>query len=244
MNLLNVRYDNLTVPEALDRMCALMEQPVPSDVFFLNLDCLRISHYDAEYCDILRRASMVLSDGIGLRIATILFGGRMRGNCNGTDLSPLFLRAAAEKGYKVFFLGGVEGVAIRAAENLQKTIPSLRIVGTRAGYLGEEADVIRAINESGADILLVAMGVPLQEKWIMKHRNRLNAKLCMGVGGLFDWLSGRKKRAPKILREMNLEWLWRIMIDFRRMFKRYVLHDLFFLFRLVWLRIAGIFKSK
>lgn len=242
--ILGIGYDNLTVGEALPRALSLTKGPGKYTLFFLNLDCLRIAHRDKEYRGILEKTSLVLPDGVGLRLATRLFGGSMKQDCNGSDFSPILLRAAADKNLKVFFLGGKDRVAEEASENFVKIIPNLTIVGTHSGYVSNPSEIVDRINRSGADILLVAMGVPLQEKWIDQNRTELNPTLCLGVGALFDWLSGRKKRAPWILRALYLEWFWRILIDFRRLFARYIIHDLGFLMFLFFYRLRNIKKQS
>ncbi|MCK5215260.1 MAG: WecB/TagA/CpsF family glycosyltransferase, partial [Candidatus Omnitrophica bacterium] len=115
----------------------------------------------------------------------------------------------------------------------------IQIVGTHHGYVEEDEAVIDQINESGAEVLFVAMGVPIQEKWIHRNRDRLNPRLCLGVGALFDYLSGTIPRAPGIVRCLRLEWLWRCFVDPRRMIKRYFIDDTGFLIRLVFHRIFG-----
>ncbi|MFC1708731.1 WecB/TagA/CpsF family glycosyltransferase [Candidatus Omnitrophota bacterium] len=230
MRILNVNYDNISMAEALEKACYLLRENSKSNVFFLNADCLYKAQKDSRYRDILNSAQLLLPDGIGLRIVTELFGGKMKDNCNGTDFSPLFMERAAKEGYRIFFLGGKEGVAEKAAENTRKTIPEILIVGTHSGYFDDDGLLINTINNSGADILFVAMGVPAQEKWIYQNRVKLNPKLYLGVGALLDYLSGHIVRAPKFIRAIHLEWLWRIGVEPKRMFKRYIVDGL----RLFW----------
>ncbi|HTL70403.1 MAG TPA: WecB/TagA/CpsF family glycosyltransferase [Candidatus Eisenbacteria bacterium] len=232
MKILGVRYDNLQFAEAMDRTFALLDNGRRNSVFFLNLDCLYHSQKDAEYREALAAADLVLADGIGLRAATAIWGGRMRANCNGTDFSPAFFaRAAAEK-RSVFLLGAREGVADEAGRRLRARYPGLVVAGTMAGYLDNDEAAIAAVNASGAEALFVAMGAPLQEKWIRKNRARLKPALCLGVGALFDYLSGRVPRAPRLFRAAGMEWCWRILIEPGRMGARYLGHDLPFLFRI------------
>jgi exopolysaccharide biosynthesis WecB/TagA/CpsF family protein len=238
MRILGVHYHNATFQEALGRACGRLEDEAKSNLFFLNLDCLYQASRDEEYRLIINNAGLVLPDGIGLKIATRLFGGRMKEDCNGTDFSPVFLKEIARRGYGIYLLGGEEGIAATAAKNLRKKIPGIRIVGTHCGYFEDEDAVVEDINRSGTDVLFVAMGVPLQEKWIARNRHRLESQLCLGVGALLDYLSGEKIRAPKYLRILHLEWLWRIFREPGRFFKRYVLHDLRFICYLFFVSLS------
>lgn len=227
-----VRYDNVTVPDALETAIGLAEGGTREQIFFLNADCLRIAQTDREYRDVLDAASLVLADGIGLRLATRLSGAVMRANCNGTDFSPLLLKELARRGHGCFLLGGREGVAERAARRLADSIAGLRVVGTHGGYFADDARVVRLINASAASVLFVAMGAPLQEKWIARNRDALRPTLCLGVGALFDYLSGSAPRAPRLLRALCLEWAWRIVLEPRRMARRYILEGIPFMIRL------------
>lgn len=224
VKILGVPYSNLFLKDALEQIFICLEHKIKFTVLFLNADCLFKAQNDGEYKEILKKAEFILPDGIGLRLAAkFLTSIRIKDNCNGTVLSPLLMKGAANKGYKIFFLGTKEGVAEKAAENIRKEIPGIRIVGTQHGYFRDSEEVIKKINESGADILFVAMGAPLQEKWIARNRASLNTRLCLGVGALFDYLSGQIPRAPRFMQVMHLEWLWRIFIEPRRMFRRYII---------------------
>ncbi|OGW82890.1 MAG: hypothetical protein A3C47_06640 [Omnitrophica bacterium RIFCSPHIGHO2_02_FULL_51_18] len=225
MKLLGVRYDNLTVAEALLKALAFLETKRKSALFFLNADCLYKSKKDPDYAEILRKADLLLPDGIGVRLATAIAGGRMRENCNGTDFTPLLIEKAAGLGRTFFFMGSQEGAAKKAAEIAERRWPGLKVAGTSSGFFGNDREMVDAINRSQADILLVGMGSPLQEKWIMKNYDRLNVRMCVGVGALFDWLSGRLVRAPKVCQALHLEWLWRVLIDPGRLWKRYFVDD-------------------
>jgi exopolysaccharide biosynthesis WecB/TagA/CpsF family protein len=130
-------------------------------------------------------------------------------------------------------------VAELAARKASDRFPGIRICGTHPGYLEDGNDVALRIREAGPDLLLVGMGVPLQETWIGAHREELGPVLCLGVGAFLDYLSGALTRAPAVLRRLRLEWAWRILVDPKRMVPRYLVHGVGFLFRLVWLRVRG-----
>ncbi|MBN2367917.1 WecB/TagA/CpsF family glycosyltransferase [Candidatus Woesearchaeota archaeon] len=220
--LMGVNFENLVMEEAVEESIKLLAQR-KSTVFFLNADCLYKAQSDDEYRGVLNSADIVLPDGIGLSIAMRIFGKKLNGNCNGTDFSPLFLERLPEKHRKIFLLGGTPGVAEKAAASISEKISTIKVVGTHEGYFDDDNEVIRQVNESGADILFVAMGVPKQEKWIHEHRKKLNPRMCLGVGALLDFWSGKFMRAPLIIRKLRMEWFWRLCLEPGRMFKRYII---------------------
>ncbi len=239
MQILDCKYNNITINEALGQSLELLQIQSKSKIFFLNADCIYKAQHDIEYRNILNSAELILPDGIGVKLITRLFGWRMKDNCNGTDFSPLFMAKAAQHNYKIFFLGAKEGIAEKAAHNVSKHVPAIQIVGAQSGYFANNEAVIEKINSSKADILFVAMGVPLQEKWIYKNLDKLDVRLCLGVGALFDYLSGTLPRAPKFMRIIHLEWLWRISLEPKRMFRRYIIDGS----KLFWLILKQKLKS-
>lgn len=200
---------------------------------FVNAHCVNTMQTNPAYRTALACADLLLPDGSGMAIAARLAGEELGENLNGTDLFPEICRHAAARGQALFLLGGRPGIACAAAAAMRERFPGLRIAGTRHGFFGrhEERGVIEQINQSGAAIVLVGLGVPLQETWIAGVRARLNAPIVAGVGGLFDYYSGAIARAPAPLRAAGCEWLWRLMLEPRRMFGRYVLGNPRFLVR-------------
>ncbi len=202
-----------------------------STINFLNAHCINVQKRDPEYRAALRQSDLLLPDGVGVEIAAKLSGQALGENLNGTDLFPEICREAQKEGVGIFFLGGGPGVAAGAARWATDRHPALRVAGTQDGFFGKEEEdaLIERINASFAGIVLVGMGVPLQETWIARNRHRLNAPVVMGVGGLFDFFSGRIARAPKAVRALKSEWVWRLAIEPRRMAKRYLLGNVTFL---------------
>ncbi|GGE62474.1 WecB/TagA/CpsF family glycosyltransferase [Actibacterium pelagium] len=202
-------------------------------VSFLNAHCANLRSKDPHYAAALRRTDLILPDGVGVEMAARMTGQCLTENLNGTDFTPELLRVAAAQGRSIFLFGGVPGTAEAAARQLLLKVPDLRIVGTRDGFAGaaNPKEAINQINASGADIVLVAMGVPLQEMWIDRHERDLNASLILGVGAFFDFMAGNVSRAPKMVRKSKLEWVWRLAIEPRRMAKRYLLGNFAFMAR-------------
>jgi len=202
---------------------------------FVNPDCLNIAYTHDRYRTILQRAARVLPDGIGIKIGCRMRGLGLAANVNGTDLFPRLCERAARDGFSLFLLGARPGIADLVAGNMRARYPGLTIAGTQHGYFGpdEEGAIIARINASGARVLLVAFGVPRQELWLIDHHDALAPPVRMGVGGLFDFYSGRIPRAPLWLREIGLEWTWRLIQEPGRMWRRYILGNPLFLYR-VW----------
>ncbi|NQZ47665.1 MAG: WecB/TagA/CpsF family glycosyltransferase, partial [Erythrobacter sp.] len=202
-----------------------------STINFINAHCTNVGGCDAEYRHALKDSDLLLPDGVGLEIAGQMCGATLGDNLNGTDLFPEICREANEEGVGVFFLGGQTEIAQDAADWAMAHYPALRIAGTRSGFFeaDEEDALIAEINASHAGILLVGLGVPLQEKWIARNRHKIAIPVVMGVGGLFDYYSGRIPRTPRLVRTCKCEWVWRLGMEPRRMAKRYILGNALFL---------------
>lgn len=216
-----------------DAAISALLAPGKRRVAFMNAHCFNIMETTPAYAAAVRSANALLPDGSGVALASKMSGKTLTANLNGTDLIPQLLAEAAKQGKSVYLFGGRPGTAEAAARALILRIPHLRIVGTLNGYdqAANEDAVIENINESGADIVLVAMGVPLQDLWLHRHAKRLNANLTMGVGAAFDFIAGNVSRAPKVMRKSGTEWMWRLAVEPRRMAKRYLIGNATFLAR-------------
>ncbi|MPY24832.1 WecB/TagA/CpsF family glycosyltransferase [Shewanella sp. YLB-07] len=259
--LFGLKLDNLTMDELLENITqhALNHQlaklnPLSMDTpigmvqyAFVNADCLNISARDPNYLRCLRTSChRVFADGSGIRLASQWKGYSPKDNLNGTDMFPRLCEQLSSKGLSVFLLGGEPGVAAKTAVNMQRTLPNLQIAGTHHGFLNTpklNQAVIDKINDSGANVLLVAMGVPKQEVWLEAHQAKLNIAVGIGVGGLFDFYSGNIKRAPLWVRQLGMEWICRLAEEPVRMWRRYLLGNPLFLYR-VLLEIFSPKQSK
>jgi N-acetylglucosaminyldiphosphoundecaprenol N-acetyl-beta-D-mannosaminyltransferase len=223
--------------EALDWIEARVQTQQKALLAFVNPDCLNTAYTNNAYLHILQTADRVLPDGIGLNIGCRLLNQSLLANVNGTDLFPRLCERAAAGGYSLFLLGGLPGVAELAAEAMRQRYPGLNIAGVRDGFFSseQESQIIQTINDSGAAILLAGFGVPKQEFWLARHFENLQPRVSLGVGGLFDYYSGRIPRAPVWMREIGMEWSWRLIQEPGRMWKRYIIGNPLFLYR-VWLQ--------
>ena len=204
-------------------------------VFFINAHCVNVAAAQEDYRRSLDSADLLYADGVGMNWAVRLSGQSLVDNVNGTDLFPILCRDAADHGVSIAFLGASPGIAGRCAERMCERIPGLRVVWTHDGYFeeGDSAGLISEINQSGASLLLVGMGVPKQEIWISRYAESLTVPVLVGVGALFDFYSGQIRRAPYFMRKCGFEWLYRLFLEPKRMFRRYLVGNPIFVFRAV-----------
>lgn len=186
-----------------------------------NAEMVMRAQTDRELAHILQHADLVVPDGAGVLWAAEQQGKKFKERVTGVDLACSLLQEAAARQTPVYLFGGAPGIAEQAAANVQQQIGSLHIAGTHSGFFSadEEKDIIEDIRSQGTRILLVALGVPKQEKWIFEHLYELGPCVCMGVGGTFDVLAGKAGRAPKWMQDNRLEWLYRLLKEPTR-FKR------------------------
>ncbi|MDQ1474289.1 MAG: N-acetylglucosaminyldiphosphoundecaprenol N-acetyl-beta-D-mannosaminyltransferase [Bryobacterales bacterium] len=241
IDFLGIPIDNLTMDEAIEQIILRAHRPTPSQVCFVNADCVNISWRDAGYSRILQSSGMVLADGIGVKLAGRILNTNIRQNVNGTDLFPLLCAEMERQGTSLYLLGGKPGVAADVAGWISRNYPGLNTRGHQHGFFAKEdtAEILRGIRDSGADILLVAFGAPRQDKWIREHLGETGARLSIGVGGLFDFYSGRISRAPIWMREIGMEWFYRFLQEPRRMWRRYFVGNAVFLSRVLLNRRRG-----
>lgn len=224
-----------TIEQAASWIVQRAQHRLPTQVSFLNADCVNVMHRDQDYQNALVSSDRVFADGIGVKIAARWSGQSLCDNVNGTDLFPILCQQAAEASVGVFLFGAKPGRAEASADRMQAAYPKLNIAGCHHGYLASAADeeaLIEQINASGAEIVLVALGAPSQELWIARNRHRLKPAVLIGVGGLFDYYSGAIARAPRAVRQARLEWVWRLAMEPRRLAKRYIIGNVEFLARI------------
>lgn len=227
-----VPCDNVTMEQALEQLDTMVKKR-SSFGAFINAHCLNIACRDPEYAGILNQADAVWPDGSGVRMAGRIRRFPVPENVNGTDMFPLI----CSRPYRIFMLGGQPGVAEKAMNNAKAKFPVPQFVGAASGFFADENEekaIIAQINALDPDILLVAMGVPKQEKWIAAHRHELVCGAALAVGGLLDFVSERIPRAPMWMRRLGIEWCYRLYQEPRRMFRRYILGNPLFILRVIF----------
>ena len=192
----------------------------------------------------LNAAEVVFCDGDGVRLGARWLGHRLPTRITYADWLWELARFAEPRGYSFFFLGARPDVADRAAARLQAQFPSLRIVGTHHGFFDKSIDgeenraVLRQINEAQPNILVLGFGMPLQERWLLENWDRVEANIVLTGGAVFDYVSGELARAPRWMTDHGLEWLGRLLIEPKRLWKRYLVGNPVFLYRVLQQRLG------
>lgn len=233
VGLFGLGLENTSLTAAARDLVAAAKDGRRTRVVFANAYVINTMHADAAYRATVASADRVYADGSGLAIAARIAGRPLIDNVNGTDMFPLICQETIRAGLKIFLLGGKPGIAKRAAANLASFGLGEAIAGVYHGYFvhgsREEDEVIQRINASGADIVLVGFGVPVQDTWVKRNAARIKAPVIAGVGGLFDFFAGEVARSPKAMRSLGCEWVWRLMMEPRRMARRYLIGNATFL---------------
>ena len=210
INLLGVGFDNITMDQAVAEGIRLMSTEGPHYVATPNPEIVEICREDPEAREAVNGADLVLADGIGVIYGAKMLKTPLKGRVTGIGFAQGLMARMAESGKSLFLLGARPGVAEKAAENLQRQYPGLKIAGVHDGYFQEDGPVIEAIRSSGADAAFVCLGAPKQEKWMRKNGAATGARLLVGLGGCLDVFSGEVQRAPEAFQRLGLEWLHRL----------------------------------
>ncbi|MCU1335691.1 MAG: N-acetylmannosaminyltransferase [Bryobacterales bacterium] len=185
----------------------------PTFCVAINPEKVCRAEHDPRLSQVLHAAHLRICDGVGISLASRLLYRKRLARCTGVDLFLKLLHLSEQRRWKVFLLGASPESNEAACRVLEQNFPDLRIAGSQHGYFEGAAEVVQKINDSGADLLFVAMGSPRQEFWISEHMPRLNTCFCMGVGGSLDVVSGATQRAPYLWRRTGTEWLFRLLVQ-------------------------------
>jgi N-acetylglucosaminyldiphosphoundecaprenol N-acetyl-beta-D-mannosaminyltransferase len=210
--MLGVRVDDAQYDDLLAAVDAYVTSRRPHQIVTLNPEMLVAAHRDAALRRVLNAADLNVPDGVGLMLAARWLGRPLRERVTGSDGIYRLAARCTQRGYRLFCLGAAPGVAESVARGLTRAYPGLTIAGTFAGSprLEDEDEVIGRVRAARPDLLLVAYGVPAEEIWIARHRDRLAVPVMIGVGGAFDFVAGVSKRAPHWMQRVGLEWLHRL----------------------------------
>ncbi|GAC1535181.1 MAG: hypothetical protein NVS2B7_04030 [Herpetosiphon sp.] len=235
VEVLGVEIDPVDSTELIEVVSMWCQRRESRSIMYVNAHCLNLAATNLAYRAAVSRADLVYPDGVGVVLAgRVLHGARLH-KSTGADWIDPFCARAARAGWRIYILAGQPGVAQAAQQIMQHRYPELLIVGTCDGFFQRtsEAAVVREIAAAKADVLFVGMNSPRQEQWIDRSRMHFPGTLCWSVGALFDYVADRESRAPAWMRASGLEWFWRLLIDPRGKWRRYLLGNPVFVMRVL-----------
>ncbi len=217
-SIMGIRVYAVTMKEALEYARKMIESETTNIVATANAEMIMLAQKDKELFDILNHCTLVVPDGAGVLWAGETLGYPFPERVTGADYAEELLKLAVQEKWPVYFLGGAPGVAKKAVQKFVEKEGAFPLAGCHDGYFDEEEEkrIIRDIRENHTKILLCGMGVPKQEKWLWKHKDELGSAMAVGVGGVFDVMSGNLKRAPLWFQKNRLEWAYRLWLQPRR----------------------------
>ncbi len=215
IKILGVKVHRIDMATTLDLIRKFVASANPHIIVTADASGIGRAQNDSEFRDLIDKADLVTPDSAGVLWGAAKLGTPLIERVSGVDIAREMCRIAAEDGFSIYFLGAAPGVAELAAENLAAQHPGLKIAGTHDGFFdsSRDAEIAKIVSDSGAKALLVAMGIPRQEKFIRDNMDELGVCVAMGVGGSFDVFSGKVKRAPEWFQRHSLEWLYRLAMD-------------------------------
>lgn len=248
--LLDVRIDAIDHLQVIQRVTAWINSKQRPSAYITqaNVHTLVTAQKDHGYKEALHKANLSVPDGMPLVWWLRLKGNHAVGRVYGPDLMKRVSSEAAKRGWRCFLYGGKPGVASRVKERLESLYPDIQIVGTysppfRELSNQEDKEVCNIINSADPDILWVGLGTPKQDIWMYEHREKLNVSVMHGVGAAFDFLSGEVRQAPRWMMNVGLEWFFRLMMEPRRLWKRYTVNNILFVYYLLW-EILGVRRPE
>lgn len=235
VNILGVNVHCARLDEILDIVYKWCMGDKKRSIFYANAHCLNTAAEDDIYFQILDQADLVYPDGISIVLGSWILEGCRLKKMTGADWIHEFCSLALKKDLKIYILAGKPGVADAAVTKLFNLYPDLKILGLSDGYFSQKpsSQVIEEINELNPHVLFVGMGTPIQEKWIFESRDKINIPICWAVGALFDYLADVESRVPGWMYTAGLEWLWRLMVDPTGKWKRYIIGNPIFAYRIL-----------
>jgi len=237
--------DNLTMDEVLRKIDGFIRSGRPHQNVVVNANKIVLALKDRQLRDIINNCDLIGVDGVPLIWASRILGSPLKERINGTDLMERLIERAHQKKYSLYLLGARQEIVCNVVKKYQGLYPDLKIAGFRNGYWKpeEEEAIVDAVRDSGADILFIGFGSPRKEVFLRKYLERMRVPFVMGVGGSFDAVAGSTRRAPLWMQRNGLEWLFRLMREPRRLWKRYLVGNSIFIYivfkEFIKMRILG-----
>ncbi len=240
-----MRVDPVQIPQIIEIMEDwIKDKDHGNYIVVSNANDLAESRKDKKVMDAVNNSSLSIPDGFSLVLFSRMLGHKLKERAYGPDLMVAFLEHSENKGYSHFFYGATDDVLIKLSENVKQRFSNINIAGHysppfRKLSIQEEKDIIDMINNSGADVLWVALGCPKQQIWMHEYRDKLKVSATVGVGAAFDFIAKTKKQAPKWMQKSGLEWFFRLSSEPKRLWKRYLIGNTIF----IWLSLRELIKK-
>lgn len=233
IDILGIKFDNVTFDEAIEKLKGFLFGNEKKIIVTPNAEIAQLCAENKEINELINKADFIVPDGIGVIYASRILKKPLKQKVAGVDLAFALLPILEKEGKTLFLFGGKDGVAEKAKEKIKEKYPKLIINGIQSGYYTNEEEIIKEINKVQPDVLFVCLGAPKQEKFMVNNKEKINAKLMFGFGGVLDVISGNAKRAPEIFVNMGLEWFYRLLCEpkrLKRMLKlpKYLLNAILF----------------
>lgn len=244
VSVLGVRVDDLSASELIARIMAAVRAGPKMIVANVNAHAINLAFENPWLRDFFNRCEIVYCDGFGVKWGAALLGRRIANRASLGDWFDLLVASAAANGFSLFLLGGREGIAEGASRRLMQRHPGLRVVGCAHGYFDKSAGspanraVVDKINALKPDILVVAMGMPIQERWLLENWGAIAGKVAMPSGAVLDYAADAKSRPPRFLTDRGLEWAGRMFVEPGRLWRRYLVGNPLFILRVLLQRLG------
>jgi N-acetylglucosaminyldiphosphoundecaprenol N-acetyl-beta-D-mannosaminyltransferase len=231
VSILGVWVNPIRSDELCRRVIARAKRRARTLVTYVNAHNLNVANRDEHYRELVNTYDLVYPDGFGAVLAARILGYDFPPRSTSADFFEEMFGAFAQEGISVYLLGAEPGVMEESVDSVRRKYPDIKVKGIHHGYFTaeEEPEIIEEINRLEPDVLFVSTGVPHQEKWIERNLSRLRPPVIWASGGVFDFVSGRTRRAPRFVRDHGMEWLYRLIVEPRRLWRRYLLGNPLFL---------------
>jgi N-acetylglucosaminyldiphosphoundecaprenol N-acetyl-beta-D-mannosaminyltransferase len=247
INLLGINIDGLSVDELHGKIKDIVKKKQKKQVLNVNIHAMNIAHSDRMFSKILNNAEIVFCDGAGVRLGARLLGYKLPSRITYADWIYQLSAFCELNNFSLYLLGSKPGVAEIAASKLKERYPNLIINGCYDGYFEKEGietdQVINEINQCNPNIVIVGFGMPAQEKWIAANASRINTNIFLSGGACFDYVAKKVPRAPKWMLQSGMEWLFRLIIEPKRMWRRYIIGNIIFMVRILGFKL-GLKKNE
>lgn len=244
INILDVKVHPLAVIDLHKIIRAKITYHEKSIIANVNAHAMNLAFREKWLKDFFNNAAIVFCDGAGVRLAARILGYHIPERITYADWMWQIAEFSSKNNFTFYLLGARKGIAKKAAEQLTKRYPNIQILGVHHGYFNktvgsrENANIISKINKVKPNILVVAFGMPLQERWLYENWDKIDANIALTGGAVFDYVSGELKRGPRCLTDNGFEWLARLLIEPKRLWKRYIIGNPLFITRIILHRIG------